>query len=118
MAVESGRTNQAINRRMANTRPRKSGGTLDCQMAWLEPLTTGAKRTPMKLAAIQTGVVCAIPNTTAPNEEEPSEKYGSCTMFRANMVTIDFPGMKFRLVFENWRKQWSILPSWSKAKMD
>ncbi|HAL15685.1 MAG TPA: hypothetical protein DCP32_02695 [Anaerolineaceae bacterium] len=64
-------------------------------MAWLEPLTTGAKKTPMKLAAIQIAVVCAMPNTTAPNEKEPSEKYGSGVMFGANMVTIEFPRNDF-----------------------
>ncbi len=50
MMGEMGLVNQAIRRRAEKTRPCRSGATLDCQMAWLEPLISGDR--PARPAAI------------------------------------------------------------------
>ena len=48
MIGEMGLVNQAINRLAEKTRPCRSGATLACQMAWLEPLTSGTNKTAKK----------------------------------------------------------------------
>ncbi len=46
MAMEMGEATLAIRDLVAKTRPCIAGGTLDCQMAWLEPLRMGRRPWP------------------------------------------------------------------------
>src|SRR5215216_2982158 len=46
---------QAIKVRAEKTRPCTSGATFDCQMAWFEPLISGAKRAESARAPIHNG---------------------------------------------------------------